>query len=120
MQSELRLMASMQGAPRRAPDALVRRLDSEADAIAVAMKMAGAKLAFVAASMGVTEATVSMWRSGKRCMRDPRVRQFCITTGTTLLRQYRDLQRALALIDADETVERKHRIEQLAQMGIAA
>lgn len=118
MQSELRLMASMQGAPRSAPDALIRKLDSEGDAVAVAMQAAGAKLAFVAASMGVSEATVSMWRSGKRRMRPVRVRQFCITTGTTLLQQYRDFQDALA--DARDTLDERARIERMARMMEAA
>jgi len=118
MQSELRLMAPMQGAPRRAPDALVRKLDSEGDAVAVAMRSAGAKIAFVAASMGVSEATVSMWRSGKRRMRPVRVRQFCITTGTTLLQQYRDFQEALAEVSG--ALDNRARIERMARMMEAA
>lgn len=118
MQSKLPLMAPMQGAPRAAPGSVVRRLESEADAVAVAMHSAGAKLAFIAASLGVSESTVSLWRNGKRTMRDRYVQQFCITTGTTLLRQYRDLQDALA--EASDGPDRHRHIAHLARMMAAA
>jgi len=118
MQSKLPLIAPMQGAPHAAPDSVVRRLESEADAVDVAMRKAGAKLAFIAASLGVSESTVSLWRSGKRIMRDRYVQQFCIATGTTLLRQYRDLQDALAA--ANEVNDRRRRNAHLARMMEAA
>jgi hypothetical protein len=118
MQTKLPLMAPMQRPPRVERDAVVRRLDDEGQAVSVAMKFAGAKLAFVAASLGVSESAVSLWRSGKRVMSDRYVDQFCITTGTTLLRQFRDLQNALA--EATEANERRRHIDHLARMMEAA
>ena len=118
MQSKLPLIAPMQGTPRAAPDSVVRRLESEADAVDVAMRIAGAKLAFIAASLGVSESTVSLWRSGKRTMRDHYVQQFCIATGTTLLQQYRALRDAFAA--ANEVNDRRRRNAHLARMMEAA
>lgn len=118
MQSRLPLIAPMQRPPRAAPDAVVRRLESEAEAVAVAMRSAGAKLAFIAASLGVSESTVSLWRSGKRIMSARYVEQFGVTTGTTLLQQYRDFQDALA--EANEIIDKRRHIERLARMMEAA
>lgn len=95
MQRDLPLIAPMQGAPANAPDSLLRMIGSEAEAVAVSLSAAGVKLAFIAASLGVSESLASLYRSGKRRIPDKRVAAFCYVTGTNLLRQYRELQEAL-------------------------
>lgn len=105
-QGALRLAFGVHSAPKDAPAKLLRQLDSEAQAIAVSIKASGLKLACIGACMGKSEGYVSRLRSGKRPMPDRLVAPFCAATGTNLLRQYRDLQDALAEMDDRRVVER--------------
>lgn len=113
MQRKLPLIAPMQGAPADAPAALLRMIGSESEAVAVSLAAAGAKLAFIAASLGVSESLASLYRSGKRRIPDRRVASFCYATGTNLLRQYRELQEALQEVVGKP--DRRLRIERMAR-----
>lgn len=92
---ELRLSFGVVKAPKDAPSKLVRMVESEAQAIAVSMSAAGAKLSYIAAMLGVSVAQASRLRSGKRAMPERLVQPFCNATGSNLLRQYRDLHELL-------------------------
>lgn len=92
MQREMPLISSMQGAPKQAPPKLVRKVDTEAQAIDVSIRLCGFKAGYVAASLGCTEAYVSLLRNGKRPIpahdkRDHFIAEFCRITGTLLLAQ---------------------------------
>jgi hypothetical protein len=91
----LRLAFGAHHAPVDAPAKLVRQLDSDAQALAVAMQAGGHKLASVAAAIGKSEAYVSRLRSGERPIPDKLVRPLCAATGSNLLAQYRAMQEAL-------------------------
>ena len=94
-QSQLNLIAGMHRAPKDAPAQIVRQIDSVGQAVAVSMKLCGGKLAYIAACLGISTTYVSMIRNGHRPMPAKLVDQFCIVTGTRLLRQYLDLHAAL-------------------------
>lgn len=99
-QGNLRLSFGVIKPPKDAPASLVRRVDSEAQAIAVSMAAAGAKLAYIAAALGISVPQASRLRSGTRAMPDRLVQAFCNATGSNLLRQVRELRE---LIEQDET-----------------
>ena len=83
-------------APKAAPDSLVARVSSDAEAVSVAMH--GFKQAYVAAQLGISGAYLSQIRTGKRALPDKLVLPLCYLTGTLLIQQYRDLKDALAAI----------------------
>ena len=93
MQQKMGLMSSMQGQPKPAPRVILRQMDTEAQAIDVSIRMAGFKAGFIAASMGLSDAYVSMLRNGKRRIpkegpkREAFIAEFCRITGTCLLAQ---------------------------------
>ena len=93
MQQEMGLLSTMQRAPKPAPRIILRQMDDEAQAIDVSIRMAGFKAGFIAASLGLSEAYVSMLRHGKRHIpkegpqRETFIASFCRITGTTLLAQ---------------------------------
>lgn len=118
MQTKLPLIAPMQGRPTDAPAELLRAVRDEADAIAISMQASGSKLAFIAASLGVSESCVSLWRKGKRRMPDSRVPAFCCITQTNLLRQFRMWQEALA--EATDSLSDQRRVARLARLLEAA
>lgn len=94
-QSELRLAFGVHRAPTDAPVKVLRQIESDAQALAVAMQAGGHKLASIAAAIGKSEGYVSRMRKGDRPIPDRLVGPLCAATGSNLLRQYRDLQRAL-------------------------
>lgn len=108
-QGNLDLPAYWTRKPKDAPSRLVRMVESDAQAIAVAIKASGFKLAYVAAALGKSEGYVSRLRSGQRPIPDKLVKPFCRVVGNRLLEQYRELQAAL------EMTERGH-ISHLASM----
>lgn len=108
------LVLPMRAGPKPAPDKLLRQIDSEAQAVAVSMQAAGAKLAYVAAALGRSESYVSLIRAGKRPVPQWFIKPFCHITGTLLLQQYIDLQAALASITQRETANDV--VARLAQM----
>jgi hypothetical protein len=93
-QKELRLAFGVQGGPVDAPAKVVRQLESEAQALAVSMH--GMKASAVAAAIGKSEGYLSRLRSGKRPIPARLVGPLCAATGSNLLRQYLELQRALS------------------------
>ena len=94
-QRKLPLIAPMRSAPVDAPGALVRRIESDAQALAVSMQAAGAKCAYVGACIGKSEGYVSRLRAGKREIPDKLVTPLCWATGSNLLAQVRALHAAL-------------------------
>ena len=95
-QRKLPLIASMQSAPQDAPAALVRSIDSDAQALAVSMQAAGAKCAYVGACIGRSESYVSRLRAGLRPIPDRLIVPLCWATGSNLLAQVRALREALS------------------------
>lgn len=71
--------------------------------MAVSIRAGGHKLAYVAACVGKSCAYVSRLQSGKRPIPHKLVAPLCAATGSNLLRQFIDLQRAL---DGVSEVER--------------
>lgn len=108
-QQNLDLPAYWSRKPKDAPAKLVRMVESDAQAIAVAIKASGFKLAYVAAALGKSESYISRLRSGRRPIPDKLVKPFCRVVGTRLLEQHRELQVAL------EMTERGH-ISRMASM----
>jgi hypothetical protein len=78
-------------APKHAPADLVRRVDTDAQAISVSM--IGMKQAYIAASLGISAAYLSQMVHG-RAVPDWIVEPFCVLTGTRLLAQVRKLREA--------------------------
>jgi hypothetical protein len=74
---------------------VLRQVESEAQALAISIRAGGHKLAYIAAAIGKSVAYVSRLRSGKRPIPDRLVGPLCAATGSNLLRQFLDLQRAL-------------------------
>src|SRR5690554_5443716 len=94
-QSAMRLAWGVQSGPVDAPAKVLRQIESDAQALAVAMQAGGHKRASVGAAIGKSVSYVSRLRSGKRPIPERLVGPLCAATGSNLLRQYRDLQAAL-------------------------
>ena len=94
-QNTLKLAFGVHRAPTPAPAKLLRQVESDAQALAVSMRAGGHKLAYVAACIGKSRAYVSRMQTGKRPIPHRLVAPLCAATGTLLLRQFIDLQRAL-------------------------
>jgi DNA-binding transcriptional regulator YdaS (Cro superfamily) len=92
MQSNFPFLALMQ-APRPAPDSVVSRIKSDAEALAVALH--GHKQAYIAAQLGVSGAYLSQMKKGERPLPDKFVLPLCYLTGTLLIQQHRELRDAL-------------------------
>ena len=98
-QTELRLAFGVHRSPVDAPAKVLRQVESDAQALAVSMKAGGHKCASIGAAIGKSEGYISRLRSGKRSIPDRLVGPLCAATGSNLLRQYRQLQRALEGMD---------------------
>lgn len=94
-QKSLKLAWGVHRGPSNAPAKVLRQVDSEAQALAVAIRAGGHKLDYVAACIGKSRAYVSRLQSGKRSIPDKLIAPLCAATGSNLLRQYIDLQRAI-------------------------
>lgn len=109
MQREMPFLAPCKP-PSNAPDGLVRRVSTDADAIAVSLAACGLKASYVAAQMGRSAPWLSRVKAGDLSMSDAQAERFCLLTGSNLLRQVRALREALAEIngqlDAAETIRR--------------
>lgn len=92
-QTTMKLAFGVQNGPKDAPTAVVRQIESEAQALAVMMH--GQKAAAIALSIGKSEGYVSRLRSGKRDIPHALIGPLCAATGSNLLRQYIELERAL-------------------------
>lgn len=94
-QKSLKLAWGVHHGPLDAPAKLLRQVDSEAQALAVAIRAGGHKLDYIAACIGKSRAYVSRLQSGKRQIPHKLIGPLCAATGSNLLRQFIDLQRAL-------------------------
>ena len=108
-QREMPFLAPVK-APANAPDALVRRIETDEQAIAVSIAACGLKQSYIAAAMGRSAPWLSRVRHGSLRLTDEQAVRFCALTGSNLLRQVRALREALAEIrgelDAAETIRR--------------
>ena len=93
-----------------APDALVRRIETDQQAIAVSIAACGLKQSYIAAAMGRSAPWLSRIKGGSLHMTQAQAVRFCAVTGSNLLLQVRALREALAEIrgelDAAETIRR--------------
>lgn len=109
MQREMPFLAPCKP-PSNAPDALVRRIETDAQAIAVTINASGLKAGYIAAQMGRSGPWLSRVKGGGLAMSDAQAERFCAVTGSRLLMQVRALREALAEIrgqlDAAETIRR--------------
>lgn len=94
-QPSLRLAWGMHTAPKDAPAKVLRQIESEAQALRVSIAAGHHKLAYVAACVGKSVPYLSQLQTGKRAIPDRLVGPLCAATGSNLLRQYMDLQRAI-------------------------
>ncbi|GGA05787.1 hypothetical protein [Dyella caseinilytica] len=100
-QQALGLEAFWPRKPINAPEKLVRQIDSEAQAVAVAIKASGQKLASIAHAMGKSESYLSRIRSGQRPVPEKFIKPFCRAVGNRLLEQYVEMIHALHPTSAD-------------------
>jgi len=81
--------------PRNADERTLRLCLSEQDAIVASVVLSGLTYREIAERMGVSKSIVNAWAKGERSLTDRRTTAFCNATGTNLVRQHRDLERAL-------------------------
>lgn len=103
--NSLKLAWGMQSGPKDAPAKVVRQIESEAQALAVSINAGGLKQSYIAACIGKSEAYVSQMRNGHRSIPHKLIGPLCAATGSNLIRQYIDLQRALSGDDVARLVE---------------
>lgn len=94
-QPGLRLAFGVHNAPRPAPAHILRQVESEAQALAVSILAGGHKLDYVAACIGKSRSYVSRMQTGSAPIPSRLVAPLCAATGSNLLQQFIDLQRAL-------------------------
>jgi hypothetical protein len=95
MQAKMPLLSTMQRPAKSAPERVLRQITCAGQAVAVSIKAGNFKLAYIAASLGKSEAYISRIRSGKRPVPEWFVEPFCRVTGSLLLREYIALQEAI-------------------------
>lgn len=93
--------------PQDAPEQVVKFVTSEAQALKVSIVAAGIPQEYVAAAIGVSAPYLSFMVNGKRPIPHKLVGPLCAATGSNLLRQFIQLQRAL---------EQPDEVQRLAQM----
>lgn len=81
--------------PRDADERTLRLCFSEADAVTASIRLSGLTLEEIGARVGVSKQAVNKWQANG--LPHKRTAAFCNATGTNLVRQYRDLERALRL-----------------------
>lgn len=99
-QREFPFLSSMP-ASTDATQAAVARCLSDRDAFVASLKArcGSYKQSWFAAALGVSSAYISQIKTGTRKVPDWMVMPFCALTGTNLLRQYRQLQEALRVVE---------------------
>lgn len=97
---------SLMPEPKDAPEALLLRVSSDQQAIAISIAARGFKQAWYAAQFGKSEAYISQIVNGKRSVPAWFVEPFCVLSGSNLLKQYRDLTDALAAIREQSCAKR--------------
>ena len=98
-QQPLRLAFGVHRGPRDAPMQVVRQVETDAQALAIAIKAGGHKLEYVAACIGKSRSYVSRMQTGSAPIPERLVGPLCAATGSNLLRQVRDLHAALEAPD---------------------
>ena len=94
-QRPLPLAFGMHKAPADAPVKIVRQIESEAQALAVSIAAGSHKLDYVAACIGRSRSYVSRMQTGSAPIPHRLIGPLCAATGSNLLRQFIDMQRAL-------------------------
>lgn len=94
-QANLRLAFGVHHAPKPAPPHVLRMVESEAQALAVSILAGSHKLDYVAACIGKSRSYVSRMQTGSAPIPNRLIGPLCAATGSLLLRQFVDLQRAL-------------------------
>lgn len=89
---------------------------SERDAFLVSMQLSGLTYEEVGQRVGVSKQGVHKWRD--QGVPERRTRAFCNATGTLLVIQYRELQRAIRA--AQQRTREVDRIAAIAAMQVAA
>lgn len=95
-QKELSLAFGALTAPANAPSTVLRQITSEAQALRVSIVASGHKAASVAVAIGKSPSYVSRLQTGARPIPHRLVGPLCAVTGSNLLRQYLDLERAMS------------------------
>ena len=98
-QMALGLAFGVHRGPVAAPAKIVRQVESAAQALAISIAASGAKLDYIGACIGKSRAYVSRMQSGKRHIPHKLVMPLCAATGSLLLRQFLDLESALAEVN---------------------
>jgi hypothetical protein len=98
-QGELKLAFGVHHAPKDAPMQIVRQCETEGQALAVSIRAGGHKLAYIAKCVNRSVPYISQLQNGRRPIPDRLVGPLCAATGSNLLRQVRDLHRALEAQD---------------------
>ena len=94
-QASLRLAWGVHNAPKDAPAKVLRQIESEAQALRVSIAAGHHKLAYLAACVGKSVPYLSQLQTGKRPIPHRLIGPLCAATGSNLLRQFVDLQRAI-------------------------
>jgi transposase len=81
--------------PRMADERTLRMCFSERDAVAASVALSGLTYREIAARMGVSKSLVDLLIKGHRSLTKKRTIPFCHATGTLLIQQYREMERAL-------------------------
>lgn len=91
-------------APSNAPRTALAMCASEAEALRVSLVARGKKSnAWFAKALGLSRSYFSELMNGKKAVPEWMVLPLCVLTGTNLLAQYRDWQRAMNIATATET-----------------
>lgn len=94
-QASLRLAWGVHNGPKDAPAKVVRQVESMAQALAISIAAGHHKLDFIAARIGKSRSYVSRMQRGSAPIPERLVGPLCAATGSSLLRQYIELHRAL-------------------------
>lgn len=85
--------------PVRADEKTVRMCDTELDAIKVALLMSRKEQKTIAELMGISEAYLSLIKTGGRPLTKRLLPLFCSATGWDVVRQYRAMQAGIRIAE---------------------
>lgn len=95
-QKALALAFGAHHAPKDAPGKILRQVESEAHALAISIRAGHHKLEYIGACIGKSKAYVSRMQRGARPIPHKLIGPLCGATGSNLLRQFVELERALS------------------------
>ena len=95
---------------------MLRMCASERDAFLVSVQLSGLTYEEIGKRVGVSKQGVHKWR--EQGVPHKRTRAFCNATGTLLVVQYRELQKAIRA--AQNRVREADRIQSIAALQVAA